>query len=85
MFVSDVGQSKVIEKTLPRKRVLGIVPFGGAEGTRTPYLCDANAAFSLVNYGPVPDYYRRRVSDPVFPMRAEGSCSQATFITYNEL
>jgi hypothetical protein len=26
--------------------------FGGAEGIRTPYLCDANAAFSRVNYGP---------------------------------
>jgi hypothetical protein len=25
----------------------------GAEGIRTPYLRDANAAFSRVNYGPV--------------------------------
>jgi hypothetical protein len=26
--------------------------FGGAGGIRTPYLRDANAAFSRVNYGP---------------------------------
>ena len=26
------GHEKVIEKTLPDGRVLGIVPFGGAEG-----------------------------------------------------
>ena len=25
---------------------------GGAGGIRTPYLCDANATFSRVNYGP---------------------------------
>jgi hypothetical protein len=29
------------------------VTFGGAEGIRTPYLRDANATFSRVNYGPV--------------------------------
>jgi site-specific DNA recombinase len=32
--------------------VLGIVPLSGAGGIRTPYLCDANATFSRVNYGP---------------------------------
>jgi hypothetical protein len=32
--------------------VLGIVKVGGAGGIRTPYLCDANATFSQVNYGP---------------------------------
>jgi hypothetical protein len=34
---------KVIEKILHGGRVLGIVPFGGAEGIRTPYLRDANS------------------------------------------
>jgi hypothetical protein len=32
----------------------GKVWFGGAGGIRTPYLRDANATFSRVNYGPKP-------------------------------
>ena len=32
--------------------VLSIDTLGGPGGIRTPYLCDANAAFSRVNYGP---------------------------------
>jgi hypothetical protein len=43
----------VIEKALPCWAVLGIIPFGGAEGIRTPYLLNANQAFSRVNYGPI--------------------------------
>jgi hypothetical protein len=50
---------KVIEKTLTGDRkpfrdrlVLGIVPIGGDRGTRTPDLCDANAALSQLSYIP---------------------------------
>ncbi len=32
--------------------VLGFVPFGGDRGIRTPDLCDANAALSLLSYIP---------------------------------
>jgi site-specific DNA recombinase len=39
----------IIEEKLP---VLSIVPLSGAGGIRTPYLRDANATFSRVNYGP---------------------------------
>jgi site-specific DNA recombinase len=39
----------IIEEKLP---VLSIVHDGGAGGIRTPYLRDANATFSRVNYGP---------------------------------
>ena len=52
-LAQPAGQGKVIEKTLPGGRVLGIVPFGGAEGIRTPDLCDANAALSQLSYSPV--------------------------------
>jgi hypothetical protein len=38
-----------IEKRISVKDERGI---GGAGGIRTPYLCDANATFSRVNYGP---------------------------------
>ena len=33
------------------------VTFGGAEGIRTPYLLNANQAFSQVNYGPKQQNY----------------------------
>jgi hypothetical protein len=33
-LIFEVGQGKDIEKTLPRGRVLSIVPTGGAEGIR---------------------------------------------------
>ncbi len=32
--------------------ILGIVPFGGDRGIRTPDLCDANAALSQLSYIP---------------------------------
>jgi hypothetical protein len=35
-----------------KRRVLGIVTSGGAEGIRTPYLRDANAALSQMSYSP---------------------------------
>ena len=51
---------KVTEKILPgqlesRRRwrgVLGIVPFGGAEGIRTPDLLRAREALSQLSYSP---------------------------------
>ncbi len=55
------GQLKVAEKTLAghiewrgkRRQVLGIVPFGGAEGTRTPGLLRAREALSQLSYSPI--------------------------------
>ncbi len=52
---------KVSEKSLPSqiesfrswRGVLGIVPFGGDRGIRTPNLCDANAALSQLSYIPI--------------------------------
>jgi site-specific DNA recombinase len=38
-----------------KMETLGVLPIdtpSGAGGIRTPYLCDANATFSRVNYGP---------------------------------
>jgi hypothetical protein len=35
------------------KEVLPIVNFGGAEGARTPYLRNANAALSQLSYSPM--------------------------------
>ncbi len=39
-------------RELTEAGVLPIETPGGAGGIRTPYLCDANATFSRVNYGP---------------------------------
>ena len=56
----EEGHGKVIEKTLSVQSdldfrgVLGIVPFGGDRGIRTPNLCDANAALSQLSYIPTP-------------------------------
>ena len=59
-MVSAVVPGKVIEKTLPSSSlldcqgVLDIVPFGGAEGIRTPDLFNAIEALSQLSYSPVP-------------------------------
>ena len=58
MFAEVGGHGKVIEKTLPGQSlecrgVLGIVPFGGAEGIRTPDLLRAREALSLLSYSPM--------------------------------
>ena len=38
-----------------RPSMLAAQKNGGAEGIRTPYLLNANQAFSQLNYGPAPD------------------------------
>jgi hypothetical protein len=54
LYACTFGHGKVIKKTLPFKErgVLGIVPFGGDRGIRTPDLRDANAALSQLSYIP---------------------------------
>ena len=64
-FVKEVkvyGNEATLTYTVPmlpkglneeRIEVLSTGYSGGAEGIRTPYLRDANATFSRVNYGPV--------------------------------
>ena len=42
-----------IVKLKVNSKVLPIVTFGGDRGIRTPHLCDANAALSLLSYIPV--------------------------------
>jgi site-specific DNA recombinase len=63
-FVKEVkvtGNEALLTYTIPmlprgiieeKLLVLPIVPISGAGGIRTPYLRDANATFSRVNYGP---------------------------------
>jgi site-specific DNA recombinase len=54
------GQGE-IEYNLPvplekRKQLVAVLPIdtlGGPEGVRTPYLLNANQAFSQLNYGPI--------------------------------
>jgi hypothetical protein len=50
---TEEGHGKLIEKTFPGEKVLGIVPFGGAEGIRTPDLLRAKEALSQLSYSPV--------------------------------
>jgi hypothetical protein len=52
-FYRTVLMVKIVLKLLHKSCVKVSTIVGGAGGIRTPYLCDANATFSRVNYGPV--------------------------------